>query len=108
MAEDINDITINSSEGMAVVEELGKVILTRGAWTTILFKYREQNTKTEVWSKPKFTIRRYKKYNGVFRQQSKFNISSEAQARGICDALEGWLAEGGFEGGDDGEDGGED
>ncbi|HRE90334.1 MAG TPA: hypothetical protein PK095_14475 [Myxococcota bacterium] len=109
MAEDIDELSVSWDEGgTVVVEQLDKVILSRGGWATILFKYREQNTRTGAWSKTKFTIRRYQKKQGVFRQQSKFNISSIAQARSLCAALENWVneAEAAGEGGDDG--GGED
>ena len=82
LAEDIDDISVNWDEGgNVVVEQLDKVILSRGGWATILFKFREQNTRTGVWSKTKFTIRRYQKKQGVFRQQSKFNISSRYSSR---------------------------
>ncbi len=94
MAEDIDELSVNWDEGgTVVVEQLDKVILSRGGWATILFKYREQNKRTEVWSKTKFTIRRYQKKQGVFRQQSKFNISSIAQAQSLCAALMNWVSE---------------
>jgi len=91
MTEDIDELSVNWDEGGTVaVEQLDKVILSRGGWVTILFKYREKNVRTGVWSKTKFTIRRYQKKLGVFRQQSKFNISSIAQAKSLCAALTTW------------------
>jgi len=109
MAEDIDDLSVNWDEGgTVVVEQLDKVILSRGGWATILFKYREQNKRTEVWSKTKFTIRRYQKKNGVFRQQSKFNISSIAQAKSLCAALENWVKEAEEQGETSSDDGGGD
>lgn len=92
MAETVDDLTVAYSEGgVATVEELDKVILSKGAWTTILFRYRDWNRAKEVWGPEKYTIRRYQKRNGEFRQQSKFNISSRAQAQGIITALQAWL-----------------
>ena len=110
MAEDIDELSVNWDEGgTVVVEQLDKVILSRGGWATILFKYREQNKHTEVWSKTKFTIRRYQKKQGVFRQQSKFNISSIAQAQSLCAALMNWVSEAEQSGESAGsDDGGED
>ena len=94
MAEDIDELSVSWDEGgTVVVEQLDKVILSRGGWATILFKYREQNVRTGAWSKTKFTIRRYQKKQGVFRQQSKFNISSIAQAKSLCAALTHWVDE---------------
>jgi len=104
MAEEIDDLSVNWDEGGTVtVEQLDKTILSRGSWVTILFKYREQNQKTQAWTAPKFTLRRYQKRNGVYRQQSKFNISSFAQAKSIVGALQNWITEAEAAGvGDDG------
>ncbi len=94
MAEDIDELSVNWDEGGKVtVEQLDKVILSRGSWATILFKFREQNQRTGTWTAPKFTLRRYQKRNGTFKQQSKFNISSIAQAKSIVAALGNWVTE---------------
>lgn len=94
MAESIDEITVNWSEGdELVVEELDKKVLSRGAWSTIVFKYREKDRRKDEWGKVKFTIRRYQKRSGVFRQQSKFNISSVEQAQGLIEALTAWTTE---------------
>lgn len=100
MAETIDELTMNYEEdGQQVVEELDKDILSKGAWTTILFKYRQIDKKTGDWGKIQFSIRRYKKSQGMYRVQSKFNLSSEDQARKIIETLGRWLDEGAVEGG---------
>ena len=92
MWENVEDLTVQYEEnGKVVVEELDKAILSKGAWATLLFKYREWDRRKEEMGAPKFTIRRYQKRNGSFRQQAKFNISSEKQARAIIETLTGWL-----------------
>ena len=92
MFEDVNDLTVTYEEdGQLVVEELDKAILSKGAWATIIFKYRDRDRRTGEMGKVKFTIRRYQKRNGVYRQQAKFNISSEAQATAIRDTLGAWI-----------------
>ncbi len=94
MVENVDDLTIQYEEGgEVVVEELGKVILTKGAWSTLMFKYNEWDKRKEEMVGPKFTIRRYQKRNGVYQQRSKFNISSAKQAQAVVDALKGWLEE---------------
>ncbi|MEN8175475.1 MAG: hypothetical protein ABFS23_06910 [Pseudomonadota bacterium] len=94
MSASPDDLTINYSDGgVDVVKELDKHILTRGAWTTILFRYQEWDRRKEEYSKDKFTIRRYQKRGGEYRQQSKFTISSREQAQQIIDALNDWLKE---------------
>lgn len=92
MAENIDDITIDYEEdGILVVKEIDKEILTRGGWTTILFRFQEWDRKTEDYGPEKYAIRRYRKMHGEFRQQSKFVISNQDQARKIIDSLAKWL-----------------
>lgn len=94
MVENVDDLTVTYEEGgIVTVEELDKAILTRGSWATIMFKYREFDTKTQEMGKVKFTLRRYQKRNGTYRQQAKFNISSEEQAHAIAECLTRWLDE---------------
>lgn len=94
VAEKVEDITITYEEdGKEVVREIDKQILTKGAWATIIFKFDQWEAPKEAYSKPKFTIRRYRKMNGEYKQQSKFNISSEDQATKIIEALTHWLGE---------------
>ena len=82
------ELTINYSEGgVDVVKELDKEVLSKGAWTTILFRYQDWDPRKEVYSKDKYSIRRYQKRNGEYQQKSKFNISSKDQAKAIIEAL---------------------
>jgi len=93
MAETIDEITIAyEEEGVLVLEELEKVVLNRGAWTTILFRYRERDRKTGEFGLPKAGLRRYQKYNGVFRKRDSINLSKDT-ARVLCDVLPAWFAD---------------
>jgi hypothetical protein len=92
MAETIDEITLNYEEdGQLLVKELDKEVLTRGAWTTIVFHYQQWDKKNEAFGKDLFTIRRYRKVNGKYMPQSKFNISNKDQAGKIIAALQKWL-----------------
>ncbi|MDE5833647.1 MAG: hypothetical protein K2H64_11860 [Desulfovibrio sp.] len=92
MNETIDDLTVQEEEnGQVFVKEIDKVILSRGAWTTILFRYQLYRPETDDFGPDKYVIQRYKKTGGSYRRQSKFNISSPEQARKIADALNGWL-----------------
>jgi len=92
MAEKIEDITINYEEdGVLLVKELEKEVLSKGAWTTILFRYQQWEAKKEDYSEEKFTIRRYRKLKGEYKQQGKFNISNKEQAQKIVSTLQKWL-----------------
>ncbi len=92
MAATVDEITINYSEDdQLIVQELDKVILSKGAWTTILFRYQEWNRAKGEYGPEKYSIRRYQKVSGTYRPKSKFNISSKAQAEKIVEALNGWI-----------------
>lgn len=92
MAATVDEITINYSEDdQLIVQELDKVVLSKGAWTTILFRYQEWNRAKGEYGPEKYSIRRYQKVSGTYRPKSKFNISSKAQAEKIVEALNGWI-----------------
>ena len=91
MSTSADEITINyEEEGVLLVKELDKVILSKGAWTTILFRYQNFSKATKEYGKDMYTIRRYQKRQGVYLPKSKFNISSAEQARKIIEALQRW------------------
>lgn len=93
MASTPEEISISYSEGgVEVLKELDKAVLTKGAWTTILFRYQDWDARKGEYSKDRYSIRRYQKRNGEYQQKSKFNISSPDQARQLIEVLEGWLA----------------
>jgi len=92
MASDVNEITISYEEdGVIIVKELDRVILSKGAWSTIIFRYQDWNRTKGEYGPERFTIRRYRKLNNEYRQQSKFNISSKDQALKIINALQKWV-----------------
>ncbi len=89
----IDDLSCEWEEdGRLVVEQLEKCVLTKGAWSTIMFKYRERGRDGE-WSAPKVRVQRYKKQRGRYLSQSKFNISSAKQAHQIVKQLREWFPE---------------
>lgn len=95
MSATIDDITIAfSEEGIEKVKELDKEILSKGAWTTILFRYQEWEPAKQAYGATKYSIRRYQKRNDEYWQKSKFNISSDDQARKVIEILSKWMAEG--------------
>ena len=94
MASNVDELTVSYSEdGVEIVKELDKVILSRGAWSTVLFRYQEWNRSKGEYGPDKYSIRRYQKRGGEYQSKSKFNISSSAQAQAIVDALQNWLKE---------------
>lgn len=94
MASDVNELTINYFEdGVQIIKELDKEILTKGAWSTIIYRYQEWNRQKEEYGPDKYSIRRYQKRNNEYWQKSKFNISSRDQANKLIDVLQRWTQE---------------
>lgn len=92
MASTVEELTVNYEEdGVQVVKELDKAVLTKGTWATLMFRYQELDRKTGEYGPEKYGIRRYQKRNGEYRQQSKFTISNAEQARKIIEILQDWM-----------------
>lgn len=96
MASTVDELTINYFEGdLQRVKELDKVVLTKGAWSTIIYRYQDWNAKENEFGPERFSIRRYQKRDNAFQLRSKFNISSHDQAKKIIATLTNWVGEGG-------------
>lgn len=94
MASNIEDVTINYEEdGVMVVKEIGKVVLSKGAWATVLFRYQQWEKAKNDYGPDRYSIRRYRKIEDEYRQQAKFNISSKDQAIKLIEALQKWVAD---------------
>lgn len=94
MAATIDELTIDYEEdGILVCKELDKSVLSKGAWSTIIFRYQQWDKRKEDYGPERYTIRRYRKLGGEYKPQGKFNISSPDQARKIVETLQGWLDE---------------
>jgi hypothetical protein len=94
MSATVEELSISyEEEGVVIVKELDKVILSKGAWATVLFRYQNLNKTSGEYGKDMYTIRRYQKRQGNYIPKSKFNISSPEQARKIVDALQHWIEE---------------
>ena len=92
MATTPDELTVSYKDGdQELVKELDKQILSKGAWTTIIYQYQDWNNAKQEYGPDKFTIRRYQKRDGEYQQKSKFNISSKDQASKLIDALNLWV-----------------
>ncbi|MDH5544688.1 MAG: hypothetical protein OEZ43_03780 [Gammaproteobacteria bacterium] len=94
MASTVDELTIEYTEdGQVTVKELDKEVLTKGAWSTVVFRYQDWDRTKQEYGPDKYSIRRYQKRNGAYQQKSKFNISSKDQAKKLIEILEKWMAE---------------
>ena len=65
------DLTINYEEdGVLVVKELDKVLLSKSAWVTVLFKYVQWDRSKNDYGPERYSIRRYRKIDDEYRQQA--------------------------------------
>ncbi|MDR3203274.1 MAG: hypothetical protein LBV23_00810 [Deltaproteobacteria bacterium] len=93
MAETIQEITVNyEDEGELKFEELDKVVLTKGVWSTILFRYRERDARTGKFGPPKATLRRYQKHQGAYKKRDAVNLTA-ITAKMLIATLQQWLDE---------------
>jgi hypothetical protein len=57
MSSTIDDLTVSYEEdGVQVTKETGKEILSKGAWTTILFRYQTLDKASGEFGKSMYTI----------------------------------------------------
>ncbi len=96
MAETVDELSCDwvDESGKVLTKQLDKVVLTKGAWATIMYLYRDANRQTGEFGKIKARIQRYQKRNGRYQAHSKFNISSLDQASKISDILTAWVEKG--------------
>ena len=65
MSENIEDLTIDYEEdGILIWKEIDKVVLSKGAWSTIIFRYQQWDKKKNEYGPDRYTIRRYQKRDG--------------------------------------------
>lgn len=94
MAETVDGLSINYEEdGVLLCKEMDRFVLSKGAWATVMFLYRDLNRSTGEYGPKKVTIRRYQKRDGTYLARSKFNISSLGQGTKIVEALQNWITE---------------
>ena len=75
MFKTIDEITANYEvDGITIIEELDKVFLNRGRWTTILFWCQVRTPATGEY-KPKAILRRYQKRKGEFKVHGSIGIT---------------------------------
>ena len=92
--ETVEELTVAYAEdGEELVREVAKHVLTKGAWATVAYLYHDRDRKTGDFGPSKITVRRYRKMSGVYRQQSKFNVSSMKQAGELRDLFDRWVKE---------------
>ena len=71
MTETVEELTVTYvDDGVETTKELDKVVLSKGSWATVLFRYQDWDRAKNDYGPEKYSIRRYQKRNGEYRQQS--------------------------------------
>jgi Fic family protein len=91
--ETVGEITIDTEGDAQSVEQLDKVVLTKGVWSTILFRYREIDNETGAIGPMKATIKRYQKHGGYYKKRDSVNLTG-ASAQTLVTVLSEWLDNG--------------
>lgn len=91
MDESLDALTYESEEdGTLVRKQLDRVILTHGAWATVLFLFQAFDPKSGSFHAPRAAVVRFQKVRGSYRKRSAFTVSNEAQARELVSVFERW------------------
>ena len=78
MNNTVDELTVDYEEdGILKIKEIDKEVLSKGAWATVLFRYREWQ-ENDTYGPDRYVIRRYKKSGGEYRQQSKFHFQQRS------------------------------
>ena len=58
MSATIEELTVNYEEdGIEVVKELDKAVLSKGAWATVVYRYQQWEKAKNAYSEDKYVIR---------------------------------------------------
>lgn len=90
---ELEDITIAYEEnGEEIIKEEEKYILSKGAWSTVAYLYRQKDKNGEFGEK-RVRLVRYKKRNGKFLTHAKFNLTGPAQVEKLMEKLTEWYSD---------------
>lgn len=90
---ELEEITLDRFEdGEQVVKEEARAILSKGAWSTVAYRFRERKRDGE-FGEPKVRLVRYQKRKGTYFVHSRFNITGPKQVNQLMETLTEWFPE---------------
>jgi len=88
---DLDELTYDLDEDGALVRrQLERVVLTRGAWSTVLFLYEELDRRTGAFRPPRAAVVRFQKVRGGYRKHSAFVVGSADEMGVLLSTLGRW------------------
>ena len=86
---DIDDLILEHDDETAL-EELGRRVLSRGSWTTMVFLVKTRNGPEAPWEGPFLWLHRYQKVAQGYKLVSRFHTTDKGQMDALLDALREW------------------
>jgi hypothetical protein len=89
--ETLDDLTYDvEDDGVLARRQLDRVILSRGAWATVMFLYEELDRETGAYRAPKIAVVRFQKWRGVYRKHASLTLADGAEAQAFVATLGAW------------------
>jgi hypothetical protein len=90
-SDDLDDLTYDQEvDGVLARKQLDRVVLTRGAWATVLFLYVQLDRATGDHGAPKVAVVRFQRSRGGWRKHAAFTLATADDARALADVLARW------------------
>jgi len=86
---DLDDLVLEQNDGEFAVEELGRSVLSAGAWTVVAYLVRTQ-TGDGLWQGPFLWLHRYQKVSQGWKLVNRFRTTEPGQVRKLTKALQKW------------------
>ena len=93
-AESLDELSYDlEQEGVLVRRQIDRVVVSRGAWATVMFLYEELDptSKTGTFRAAKIAVVRFRKLRGAYRRHSAFSLASVTEARELTAVFERWF-----------------
>jgi len=82
MASDVNEITINYKEdGLLIVKELDRVILSKGAWAAIRFRYQQWEPASNAYGPERYSAATARSRANTSRRRNSIFQAGSRQGR---------------------------
>ena len=86
---DIDDLILEHDDETGL-EELGRRVLSRGPWTSVVFLVKTRSGPEGAWEGPFLWLHRYQKVAQGWKLVSRFHTTETAQLNGLLKALKDW------------------
>jgi hypothetical protein len=92
MASRVDELTVNHEEnGLLVVKELSRLVLSSGKMVTIIFNYQLWESTLGDYGPVQVSINRYRKIKGEYQKHSQMHLLNRLQVQKMLELLQDWL-----------------